>query len=194
MPSEFGAPSKVAIIENDNKIEIQILSLDTTGNLTQVVSNTLKQNIANYLSNYRMLNDYISVQVANVIDLSIEVEVVLDSSQNQGVVISNIIDSVSTRFNPLERELGQNVYNADIMRAIQDENGVINVGSIKYFNKVGGQYSSSQTSQAYLNNDTREIGLIDGTIFAQPNQIYQVRFPQKDIVVKVKNFVATSIS
>jgi hypothetical protein len=141
-----------------------------------------------------MLNDYISVQVANVIDLSIEVEVVLDSSQNQGVVISNIIDSVSTRFNPLERELGQNVYNADIMRAIQDENGVINVGSIKYFNKVGGQYSSSQTSQAYLNNDTREIGLIDGTIFAQPNQIYQVRFPQKDIVVKVKNFVATSIS
>jgi hypothetical protein len=194
MPSEFGAPSKVAIIENDNKIEIQILSLDTTGNLTQVVSNTLKQNIANYLSNYRMLNDYISVQVANVIDLSIEVEVVLDSSQNQGVVISNIIDSVSTRFNPLERELGQNVYNADIMRAIQDENGVINVGSIKYFNKVGGQYSSSQTSQSYLNNDTREIGLIDGTIFAQPNQIYQVRFPQKDIVVKVKNFVATSIS
>jgi hypothetical protein len=194
MPSEFGAPSKVAIIENDNKIEIQILSLDTTGNLTQVVSNTLKQNIANYLSNYRMLNDYISVQVANVIDLSIEVEVVLDSSQNQGVVISNIIDSVSTRFNPLERELGQNVYNADIMRAIQDENGVINVGSIKYFNKVGGQYSSSQTSQTYLNNDTREIGLIDGTIFAQPNQIYQVRFPQKDIVVKVKNFVATSIS
>ena len=109
-------------------------------------------------------------------------------------MISNIIDSVSTRFNPLERELGQNVYNADIMRAIQDENGVINVGSIKYFNKVGGQYSSSQTSQAYLNNDTREIGLIDGTIFAQPNQIYQVRFPQKDIVVKVKNFVATSIS
>lgn len=194
MPSEFGAPSKVAIIENDNKIDIQILSFDTTGNLTQVVSNTLKQNIANYLSNYRMLNDYISVQVANVIDLSIEIEVVLDSSQNQGVVISNIIDSVSSRFNPLERELGQNVYNADIMRAVQDENGVINVGSIKYFNKVGGQYSSSQTSQAYINNDTREIGLIDGTIFAQPNQIYQVRFPQKDIVVKVKNFVATSIS
>ena len=193
MPSEFGAPSKVAITENDNKIEIQILSFDTTGNLTQVVSNTLKQNIANYLSNYRMLNDYIVVQVANVIDLSIEIEVVLDSSQNQGVVISNIIDRVSARFNPLERELGQNVYNADIMRDIQNENGVINVGSIKYFNKVGGQYSSSQTSQAYSNSTTREIGLIDGVIFAQPNQIYQIRFPQKDIVVKVKNYVATTI-
>lgn len=193
MPSEFGAPSKVAITENDNKIEINILSFDTTGNLTQVVSNTLKQNIANYLSNYRMLNDYIVVQVANVIDLSIEVEVVLDSSQNQGVVISNIIDKVSARFDPLERELGQNVYNAEIMRDVQNENGVINVGSIKYYNKIGSQYSSSQTSQAYSNSTTKEIGLIDGVIFAQPNQVYQIRFPQKDIVVKVKNFVATTI-
>lgn len=193
MPSEFGAPSKVAITENDNKIEINILSFDTTGNLTQVVSNTLKQNIANYLSNYRMLNDYIVVQVANVIDLSVEVEVVLDSSQNQGVVISNIIDKVSARFDPLERELGQNVYNAEIMRDVQNENGVINVGSIKYYNKIGSQYSSSQTSQAYSNSTTKEIGLIDGVIFAQPNQVYQIRFPQKDIVVKVKNFVATTI-
>ncbi|WP_440233691.1 hypothetical protein, partial [Escherichia coli] len=60
MPSEFGAPAKVSIIENDNKINVQILSYDTNGSLTEIVSNTLKQNIAEYLSNYRMLNDYIA--------------------------------------------------------------------------------------------------------------------------------------
>ena len=194
MPSEFGAPAKVSIIENDNKINVQILSYDTNGSLTEIVSNTLKQNIAEYLSNYRMLNDYIAVQVANVIDLGIEIEAVLDNTQNQGVVIANIIDRVSLLFNPLDRGLGENVYIANINRAVQSENGVINVGNIRFYNKVGGQYSSSQTSQTYANNETREIQPIDGILFAQPSQIYQVRFPEKDIVVLVKNYTSTTIS
>ncbi len=57
MPSQFGAPAKVAITEENNKIKIQILAYDESGSLTEVVSNTLKSNIANYLSNYRMIND-----------------------------------------------------------------------------------------------------------------------------------------
>ena len=33
----------------------------------------LKNNVANYLSNYRMINDYVSIESANVIDLAINV-------------------------------------------------------------------------------------------------------------------------
>ena len=71
MPASFGAPAKVAIVEEDNKIKINILSYDSVGNLSNVVSNTLKSNIATYLSNYRMINDYIFVQTAQVIDLAV---------------------------------------------------------------------------------------------------------------------------
>jgi hypothetical protein len=95
MPAQFGAPAKVAITENNNKIDIQILSYDTSGKLTSIVSNTLKQNIANYLSNYRMMNDYISVMTAQVIDLSINVSVVLQATQNSGQIISDIINNIS---------------------------------------------------------------------------------------------------
>ena len=83
MPAQFGAPAKVAITEENNKIRIKMLSYDSSGTLTNVVSNTLKQNVANYLSNYRMINDYISIEAAETIDLSITVDVVLDNSQNQ---------------------------------------------------------------------------------------------------------------
>ncbi len=41
MPGKFGAPAKVAITEEDNKININIVSYDSTGSLTQTVSNTL---------------------------------------------------------------------------------------------------------------------------------------------------------
>lgn len=194
MPGQFGAPAKVAVVEEDNKIKIKTLSYDTSGALTSIVSNTLLNNLAEYLSNYRMLNDYISVETAQVIDLALEVSVVLDASQNQGAVISSIINKVSDYFNPAIRQLGQNVNISEINRIIQSENGVLSLTDLKVSNKVGGQYSSSETSMAYSDPATKQIGPVDNTIFALPNQIYQVRFPNKDITVKVKNFQTVSIS
>lgn len=194
MPGQFGAPAKVAVIEEDNKIKIKTLSYDTSGALTSIVSNTLLNNLAEYLSNYRMLNDYISVETAQVIDLALEVSVVLDASQNQGAVISSIINKISDYFSPAIRQLGQNVNLSEINRIIQSENGVLSLTELKVYNKVGGQYSSSETSMAYSDPATKQIGPVDNTIFALPNQIYQVRYPNKDITVKVKNFQTVSIS
>jgi len=194
MPSMFGAPAKVAITEEDNKIKINILSYDTEGNLSSNVSNTLQSNIANYLSNYRMINDYIFVNSANVIDLAFDVSVVLDASQNQGTVITNLVEKVQNYMSPSTREMGSNVYISEIRRLVQEEVGVITVTDIKVYNKVGGQYSSSQTSQRYSNSDTKQIELIDDTIFAEPTQIYDVRYPNKDIRIIVKNLTAVNFS
>ena len=194
MPAQFGAPAKVSITENNNKIEIKLLSYDTSGSLTNIVSNTLMQNIANYLSNYRMMNDYISVMTADPIDLGINVSVVLQATQNSGQIISDIVNNVSKYFDPLTRQLGQNVYLSELKSIIQNQNGVITVTSIEVFNKVGGQYSSSQTSMSYLDDETKEIRPIDDTIFAEPSQIYQIRYPNKDIKVSVKNFQSVSFS
>jgi hypothetical protein len=194
MPGEFGAPAKVSITENNNKINVQILSYDASGNLTSEVSQTLKKNLAEYLSNYRMINDYVTIGSAEVIDLGVDVSVVLDATQNQGVVISSIIDRVTTFFSPAVRGLGENIVLAELNRIIQDENGVLSVTDISIFNKVGGQYSSAQTSMPYSDDATKKISLVDNTIFAQPNQIYQIRFPAKDIVVRVKNYQTTNFS
>jgi hypothetical protein len=194
MPSQFGAPAKVSITENNNKILIQILSFDTSGKLTNIVSNTLRQNIANYLSNYRMMNDYISIFSAEVIDLSVDVAIVLDSAQNSGQVISSVIDKVSTYFNPQTRQLGQNVYLSELRSIIQNTNGVLTVSTLDIFNEVGGQYSSAETSMEYSDPAVKLIGPVDDTIFAQPSQVYQIRYPGKDIKVSVKNFQSITFS
>jgi hypothetical protein len=194
MPGKYGAPAKVAITENDNKITIQILSYDNTGKLTQVVSNNLKYNLAAYLSNYRMINDYISIDVAKVLDLEFDIYVVLESDRNQGQVISEVINSVSNYMTPENRELGQNLNVSDIRRLIQNVAGVSTLADIKIFNKVGGQYSSSETSQRYVDKVTRQIEIIEDTLYAEPTQIYQVRFPNKDIKVSVKNLKTVDFS
>lgn len=194
MPSKFGSAAKASITEIDNKINIELLSYDTTGKLTNTVSNTLKQNIANYLSNYRMINDYISVGSAHVIDLEFDLYVVVESSENQGNIITSIVNSIDSYMSPLTNNLGKNVNISDIRRIIQGIEGVHTLSDLKVFNKVGGQYSSSETSQQYINSANREIRLIDDTIFAESNQIYQIRFPEKDIKVRVKTLKNVSFS
>ena len=194
MPSKFGAPGKVAIVEEENKIKIKILSYDSNGALTSQISNTIQQNIANYLSNYRMINDYISVESAQVVDLAFQVSAVLDSTQNQGNTISSIVEIISTYMSPLNIEMGENIYLSEIKRQIQSLNGVISVTDLVVFNKVGGEYSSNQTSMSYSDNTTKQIATVDDTIFAEPSQIYQVRYPNKDITVQVKNFQTVNFS
>jgi hypothetical protein len=194
MPSQFGAPAKVAITEENNKIKVKMLSYDSNGNLTDTISNTLKSNLSNYLSNYRMINDYISIESANPIDLSVDVDVVLDATQNQGAIISKLINIVTTFFSPTNRQLGQNVNVSELRRIIQNENGIVSISDLRFFNKVGGQYSSYQTSQRYSDLSTKQIELINDTIFAEPTQIYQIRFPNKDINVRVINLKSINFS
>jgi hypothetical protein len=46
----------------------------------------------------------------------------------------------------------------------------------------------------YVDTSTREIQPTDQTIFALPNQVYQIRYSNKDITVRVKNFQGVTIS
>ena len=90
--------------------------------------------------------------------------------------------------------MGQNVNVSELRRNIQNQNGVVSISTISFFNKVGGLYSSSQTSQRYINSVTKEIELISDTIFAEPSQTYQIRFPVKDINVRVQNLTTVNFS
>jgi hypothetical protein len=194
MPGRFGAPAKVSITENNNKILIQVLSYDNNGKLTQVTSNNLKNNLANYLSRFRMVNDYISIDNAKVIDLEFDISVVMESDRNQGQVITEIISIVSNYMDPANRDLGQGVNISEMRKQIQNLQGVLTIADLKVFNKIGGKYSSSETSQRYKDPATKEIQLIDDNIFAEPDQVYQVRFDQVDIKVRTKNFKTVDFS
>ena len=186
MPGIYGVPAKVGVLELNNQIYIAILSQDTSGKMTQQVPEVLKENIRTYLNDFRMTNDSLTVQTAKVIDLRFEVSVTLEKSTNQNAIIADIIDSIASYMTPFVRELGQNVIVSEIRKIVQELRGVVSVSEIKVFNMVGGKYSSSQTAQAYQNPGTKEIRLIDDTIFAQPTEFYQIRYDNTDIAVRVK--------
>jgi len=186
MPGQFGIPSKVGIIENNNKINVVLLTQDTNGKMTQNVPTVLKDNVATYLSNYRMMNDYVSVTTGKVIDLAFEIYISIAKNTNQNSIISDVITKVNDYMIPQAREFGQNVLISEIKSIVQNIEGVVNISDVKVFGRVGGKYSSSQTAQKYEDSTTKEIKLIDDIIYAEPTEFYQIRYSNTDIGVRVK--------
>lgn len=192
MPSTYGAPAKVNVMEEDNKVRIKLLSYDENGNLTDTVSNTLKNNILNYLSEFRMINDYLDIVSGEVIDMGLEVDLVIDKNTSQTDVIKTAIENVVDFFAIEKRKMGDPLFVGDLSKSIGNVSGVVNVVDVRVFGKIGGEYSSSEVSQSYKDNITKEIQQSDNTIFMKSNQIFQIRFPNKDIKIRIKTLGTTT--
>lgn len=192
MPSTFGGAAKVNVIEEDNKVRVKLLSYDDKGNLTNTVSNTLKNNIITYLSEYRMLNDYVDIESGEVIDFKLEIDAVIDKNVNQTEVLKTVITDITSYFSIDKRKMGDPLFVGDLYRIIGNINGIVNVVDIRIFNMVGGEYSSAEVAQTYKDAITKEIQQSDMTIYMKSNQIYQIRFPNKDIKIRVKTLGSTS--
>jgi hypothetical protein len=192
MPSTYGAPAKVNVMEEDNKVRIKLLSYDENGALIDTVSNTLKNNVINYLSNYRMLNDYLDIQSGEVIDLGLEMDLVVNKNDNATEILKNVIEQTISFFSISKRKMGDPLLVGDLKREVGNVSGVVNVVDIRVYNKIGGNYSSSEVSQSYVDVNTKEILQSDGTIYMKSNQIFQIRFPNTDIKIRTKTLTSAT--
>jgi hypothetical protein len=192
MPPTFGAAAKVNVMEEDNKVKIKLLSYDSDGNLTDVVSNTLKDNVTEYISQYRMINDFVEIQSGEVIDLGLEIDVVIDRNEIESDVIKSIIEKTISHFAIEKRKMGDPLFTGELLKEIGSTSGVVNVVDVRVFNKTGGEYSQAEVSQSYKTPETKEILQADMTVYMKSNQIFQIRFPNKDIKVRVKPLTSTT--
>jgi hypothetical protein len=192
MPPTFGAAAKVNVMEEDNKVKIKLLSYDADGNLTDVVSNTLKDNVTEYIAQYRMINDFVEIQSGEVIDLGLEIDVVIDRNELESDVIKSIIEKTISYFAIEKRKMGDPLFTGELLKEIGSTTGVVNVVDVRVFNKTGGEYSQAEVSQTYKTPETKEILQADMTVYMKSNQIFQIRFPNKDIKVRVKPLTSTT--
>lgn len=192
MPSTYGAPAKVNVMEEDNKIRIKLLSYNSDGSLTDTVSTTLKNNILNYLSNYRMINDYLDIVSGEVIDLGLEIDLVIDKNTTQTDVLKDVIESATNYFTIEGRKMGDPLFVGELKKTVGDVVGVVNVVDLRVFGKTDGEYSMAEVSQGYVSEATKEIQQSDSTVYMKNNQIFQIRFPKKDIKVRIKTLSSTT--
>jgi phage-related baseplate assembly protein len=191
MPSKFGAPAKTSITQKQNKIEIGVLSYDANGDISNTVTSLLMENIAAYLSKFRMINDYVVVKPAEIVDLGFEIGVLVENGQ-QISAVSNITTIVSNEFLDAKKQLGKSYSVGEMIKKMTQVDGVLNINYVKAFNKTGVGYSTNTTSQSLIDSVTGEMDITNNYIIVDEYQMLNIR--NSDVDIKVIPVIATGIN
>jgi hypothetical protein len=188
MPGNFGVPFRTGVWEERNKVNVSILALDPSGKLTTEATNTLKENIAEYLADYRMLNDYVTIKNGRVINLGFEADLFVEKTIPRGEIIDGVINTITEYLDINKWDMGDNIYLSQLVENINNVAGVLNVTDLRVFNKVNenGKYSLNEIAQPYIDEETRQIDLLGKyTLFGSPNSMFEIKYPSKDVKVTI---------
>ena len=200
IPAKFGCPFRYSTIEENNKIAIYTLGLDYEGHLSNFLSETVAENMREYLSNYKMINDFLEIKSGKIINIAFRLKVYIDKSYDKSEVVRNIIDMIYDYMDIRRHLMGEDIFIGDLQKEISKMDGVINLVYLKVFNKVGNGYSDDYITQQLVDptvcgndydetqiNFENEIDLrqSDYMLFSEANSMFEVKNKASDIVVEV---------
>ena len=74
MPGKFGSPFRANSFRENNKVIIPILGTNSDGTLNNTSNSLLQTNITEYLSDNRMMNDYVEVRNGRIFNIGFEID------------------------------------------------------------------------------------------------------------------------
>ena len=192
MPGKFGAPFKVHGQVEDNKIKLYILTKNADGTLISNSTTDIKNNLAQFLTPYRMVNDYVEINDGKVINLQVEADLFVNKDFNINEIKANCINAIYDFMDINKWEMNQNIYISQITDILREIPGVINVVEIRFFNMESGGYSSTLCGQATGTRVSTSAGgfrtqieYIDNSIFGTPLSMWEIKYKNSDIKVRV---------
>lgn len=197
MPPKYGTPFRVGCAEDNNKIMLYLLGIDYRKKLDCALPSLLAENIQNYLSEYRMINDFVEIKPGRIINLSVEVDVHVDKNYNMSDVVSLIISKVQEYFDINKRSMGDDIYVGDLKKEISKTDGVANLIDLRVYNETCAGYSPTQTNQElFESSDCNrpqeekipgryriDLDASDGIIYSDGDTMLEIKYPERDIRV-----------
>ena len=189
MPGKFGSPYRANSYKVNNKVVIPILGIGSDGKLTNTSNSLLQTNITEWLTEFRMVNDYIEIKDGKIYNLGFEIDVYVENTADNQIA-NSIITLVQNYLDINDHEMNQDVFLGKLQTQILEANGVVNVISIKVFNLVGGQYSTNTIAQGIVNTSTGEINIQNNTIYSTQDSMFEIKYPEKDIKVLLRKKIS----
>ena len=198
LPSTYGSIAKVYVTQdvarealatptvatteerNPLSLDMYILAYNSDKQLTSAAT-TLKNNLATYINEFRMVTDAINIKDAFYINIGVNFDIVIASGYSNNDVVTNCILALQDHFNIEKWSINQPIVLADITSKLLQVKGVQNVIKIEIINKQGGNYSP----YAYDIPGATRMGNIYPSV--DPS-IFEVRFPNIDIQGRVVPF------
>lgn len=182
MPSKFGAIKRANISQDSNSskrnLNLYVVAENQNGNLANA-SDSLKENVKQWLNHYKMINDSIDILDAGIVNIGINFELVGELEKDFTLVLNDAIDALkqkyATKFN-----LGEPIYISDIYSTLNDVDGVVDTKNVQIVRKFGAGYSSVQYD--IDSNTTADERLVR----IPENLIFEIKDLDSDIVGEIR--------
>lgn len=182
IPANFGRVFRAAIHPNPNNAlasNLYVISKDSNNQLI-TSPDSLKNNIVKYLNEFRLISDAIDILDANIINFRVDFSIVLDPTiaDNRGIILQNVIRKLQNYFNINNFHIDQPLVMADLHNLIFNTQGVYSIDEIKITNMFGTHNQRVYSSTQFNINSNTERGIV----FGPRGSIFELRYPQYDIV------------
>ena len=193
LPPRYGTPFRVRGTEENNKIVLFLLGLNADGTLSNVLPSLLVKNIANYLSMFRTINDFVEIKSGKIINIGVDADIYIDKEYNAYDVISQVIETIKDFFDVNKHQLGDTIYLSKLSKAITDVDGVLNLIELRIINKIGPGYSSDmsidpvKSDTEYADGENEQLIDIASTGYqlnSEMDGMFEIKEPNKDIKVR----------
>ena len=175
-------------IPNPLALNMYTLGFDSSKKLA-TLSQTVKENLKNYLSQYRLVTDAINIKDAYVINIGIEFNILTKVGFNKNDVLIRCVSTLKDFFNIDRWQIGQPIVLADISYELSLVDGVSAVVAppnnrsdlpITITNKF--DVASGYSGNVYDINSS----IINGVLYpALDPSIFEIKYPDVDIKGKV---------
>lgn len=193
MPSKFGSVCK-AYIEQDwqlnswndsnkvpNPFALNLYVLSYNADKQFVAANqAIKENLRNYLKQYRLLTDAVNLKDAFIVNIGISVDIITYPGENSNEVILRVLEKLIEEFDNDRMQINAPLIISKITTVIDRVPGVQSVQNIEFENLI-------DTNQGYagivydIKNATR-----NGIIYPSVDPaVFSVQFPRRDIKVRI---------
>ena len=190
LPPEFGSIAKVyatqdpllgskqsILDKNPLAVALFIVAFDNEGKLT-TASQSIKDNLKTYLSQYMMITDAIDIKDAFVVNIKVKFEVVTLPNKAAREVLTNCTKKLQEYFATSNMNINTPINLSAAYAALDQVNGVQTVKSIVVENKQGGIYSNFAYDIKGATKDNIVYPSYDPCIF-------EVKYPNVDIEGRV---------
>ena len=193
MPSKFGAPLKVGVVEVNNKISITMLGLAPNGTLSGDISETLINNIITYLSEYKMINDYVELQPGRINNLQIEVDISVDNTSSKQDIVKSTILYIGEYMDINNFKMGDEIYISKLKSDIAAISGIKNLIDLRVYSIYGTGYSPNQIRQQVISSTQQQnrvqidLYASDNILYSDSDTMFEIKYPKTDIIINVKS-------
>ena len=179
MPSNFGQIKRANIIRdqtsfNGKNLNLYVLSLNSTNQFT-TTNNIVKQNLRNWINQYKMIGDTVDILDGRIINLQIDFEVVSFANVNKFDVITECINTLALFYSDRYYDIGEPFKITDVYKLLNNIPSVVDTKLVTVTQKEGFGYSSYSVSyDEMISKDGRYL-------IAPENTVFEIKFPTVDI-------------